>query len=67
MMMPSAMRGQTPNTKRKHGRNVAFHDDEDGRCPTCSSDSSSDSDDDPYAYQPAPRKAYGGEVGLCSK
>ena len=60
MMMPSAMRGQTPNTKRKHGRNVAFHDDEDGRCPTCSSDSSSDSDDDPYAYQPAPRKAYGG-------
>ena len=62
MMMPphSAMRGQTPNTRRKHGRNVAFHDDEDGRCPTCSSDSSSDSDDDPYAYQPAPRKAYGG-------
>ena len=60
MLMPSAMRGQTPNTKRKHGRNVAFYDDEDGRCPTCSSDSSSDSDDDPYAYQPAPRKAYGG-------
>merc|ERR1711997_1262814 len=60
MMMPSAMRGQTPNTKRKHGRNVVFHDDEDGRCPTCSSDSSPDSDDDPYAYQPAPRKAYGG-------
>ena len=59
-MMPSAMRGQTPNSKRKHGRNVAFYDDEDGRCPTCSSDSSSDSDDDPYAYQPAPRKAYGG-------
>ena len=47
----------TPNPTRK-GRNVAFFDHD--KCPTCSSDSSSDSDDDPYAYQLQPRKAYGG-------
>lgn len=54
-------RHRTPSGVRKQPRNVAFYDDEDRRCPTCSEDSSSeDSDDDPYAYQVAPRKAYGG-------
>ena len=38
---------------------MAFYDGD--VCPTCSSDSSSDSElDDPYAYQVQPRKAYGG-------
>ena len=40
---------------------MAFYDGDAGKCPTCSSDSSSESDlDDPYAYQLPPRRAYGG-------
>ncbi|QQP38342.1 Putative LOC100900085, partial [Caligus rogercresseyi] len=42
----------------KSGLGEAQRDD-DAYCSTCS-DSSSDSDDDPYAYELPPRKAYGG-------